>query len=117
MPASNDGFIPKTNSVLELTQVFESVRLRIVQLENQVTALEGRPLPQPIPTTAQTAAALRASQFNVANLPGQLAQVQAAAIPIVTALPASGQQDQVVFFSGHLYHFQAGNPGSWTLIL
>jgi len=77
----------------------------------------------PPPTPAATAAALSQSgsnPLNVSGLSGQLPQVQYAAIPIVTALPSvfQSQQDQVVFMSGHIYHFSATpSPGAWTMIL
>jgi hypothetical protein len=111
----------KTNTVLELNEALRELQQRLAATEGDVTALKSVPAPK-IPTAAEMAAALAASgasPLNVANLPGQLAQVQKAAIPVVTALPnvSQAQNDQVCFYSGHLYHFKAGNPGAWTLIL
>jgi hypothetical protein len=77
----------------------------------------------PPPTSADTASALSqngSNPLNVSGLSGQLPEVQYAAIPIVTALPSvfASQQDQVVFMSGHIYHFNAApSPGAWTMIL
>jgi hypothetical protein len=80
----------------------------------------------PPPTPAATAAALSQSgsnPLNVSGLSGQLPQVQYAAIPVLTAAPTlanfpGAQQDQVVIYNGHLYHFSATPfPGAWTLVL
>jgi hypothetical protein len=122
MPTTNNQkFQVRTNSVIELNQTFQDLEQRLYAQQRQLDQMAAAP-PVKVPTASETASALQAgggAPLNVANLTGVLAQVQYAAIPVVTALPPvnASQTDQVVFMSGHIYHFQAGSPGAWSMIL
>jgi hypothetical protein len=111
-------------SASDINNALQDIQDRLYAIQQRQTTLEGLPvaMKSDVPTAQQTSQALAqagSSPLNVSGLSGTLSSVQAAAIPVVTALPPviTAQQDQVVFFSGHIYHFQAGNPGAWTLIL